>query len=255
MLTKKSLAVLFIVALLALPAAGLAQAQRGGFPPFGGANPPVGADAVHQLITLASEATGMTTFELMQELRSGKTLADIVTEKGGDMAALTSQAQAVITEAINKAVADGKLTQAQANLLLANLPQVLQDFSTGARSERGMFPNFGERGGRGGRGVRPMPDRANIMQLVQEKTGLTLAQIREQVLGGKTLGQILTDANVNIDEFVNEAIAPMQTRLTQQVTDGVISQALADARLALFRVELTERLNSNTPLRLRGNRR
>ena len=47
----------------------------------------------------------------------------------------------------------------------------------------------------------------------------------------------------NVDTFIAEQTAQYEERLTTLVEEGRISQAVADARLNLFNVELADRLN------------
>ena len=116
--------------------------NRPAFPPgrgFGrGLGGQVGLEA-------AANALGMTTEELQAELWAGKTLADIAEEKGVDLVQLQTTVQAAvqaarateIRSAIEQAVQDGTITQANADWLLQGL-------------ENGFIPGFGFGGGRGG---------------------------------------------------------------------------------------------------------
>lgn len=72
----------------------------------------------------AAKALGMTADELKTELQSGKTLADVATEKNVDIATVK---QAIIDAAkaeVDQAVTDGKLTQAQADEMKARIDEM-----------------------------------------------------------------------------------------------------------------------------------
>ncbi|MGB8213010.1 MAG: hypothetical protein WCE68_05575 [Anaerolineales bacterium] len=76
-------------------------------------------------LNAAAKALGMTPADLSAELKSGKTLAAIATEKGVDLKTVQAAIQAAriadFTTQINQAVAAGKMTQDKANWLLEGL--------------------------------------------------------------------------------------------------------------------------------------
>jgi len=69
----------------------------------------------------AAAKLGMTTQELMTELRSGKTLADVAKEKNVTADELKAAIITAVTAQIDQAVKGGKLTQAQAEQLKSKL--------------------------------------------------------------------------------------------------------------------------------------
>jgi len=82
--------------------------ERGGF--AGGAE-----------MDAAAAKLGMTTQDLMTELRSGKTLADVAKEKNVSADDLKAAIITAVTAQIDQAVTDGKLTQTQADQLKSKL--------------------------------------------------------------------------------------------------------------------------------------
>ncbi len=106
---------------------------------------PVLADVHQAMLDAVAQKLGITTDELFTQLRSGKTLAQIATEKGTTEQAVTSAALAAAKTRLDQAVTDGTLTQAQADAVYAQFEQKgLQLFT-----RRG--PRFGNRG----RGMMP----------------------------------------------------------------------------------------------------
>lgn len=73
----------------------------------------------------AAKVLGMTTDDLSTELKSGKTLSDLATEKGVDLQTVKDAIQTARNDQmraqINQAVTDGKMTQDKANWLLEGL--------------------------------------------------------------------------------------------------------------------------------------
>lgn len=101
--------------------------------------------------SLATIATtlGVTESELLTALQSGQSVADVATEKGVDLNTVIAAIVAEQTTALQQAVTDGRLTQAQADqhlaILKANLPHLLS-------LKGGLGHGFGGPGGRGGFG-------------------------------------------------------------------------------------------------------
>ena len=89
---------------------------------------------------------GITVDELEAALAAGQSLSDIMAEKGMDAATLQANAQAAYEAAVKQAVADGVITQAQADEFLMN-----GEFSLFGHGGRGGHHGRG-RGGHGGRG-------------------------------------------------------------------------------------------------------
>jgi hypothetical protein len=108
-----------------------------------------GASIVWDALT---KALGMTSQEIYAERAAGKTLADIAKSKGVSEAQLTDAILAAQKTAIDQAVKDKRLTQAQADWLLARMKanssfMLSNPFTPPAGSA------WGPRGGRGpGRG-------------------------------------------------------------------------------------------------------
>jgi polyhydroxyalkanoate synthesis regulator phasin len=98
-----------------------------GFPSFGrrhGDGPGVGCGV--DLETVAT-TLGMTTDELRAELDAGTALTDIISAHGSTVEAVVDALVAERQAELEAAVADGRLTQAQADEILADLPARLTD--------------------------------------------------------------------------------------------------------------------------------
>lgn len=79
------------------------------------------AAAVGVLVKETATETKLAARDLLKDLRSGKTLADIATSQNVDPNAIVTAAAKTITDRVNKLVSAGKLTQDQANKLTTNL--------------------------------------------------------------------------------------------------------------------------------------
>src|SRR3972149_5665644 len=87
-------------------------------------------DLIH---TQIAEALGLTLDELNAELAAGKTPFVIAQEKGIDFAKVQEAMQAAHAEALKQAVDDGKLTQEQADWMLARQAQMRAWQASGER--------------------------------------------------------------------------------------------------------------------------
>ncbi len=96
---------------------------------------------------LMAEALGMTVEELEAALADGQSIVDLMVEKGLTTAELQTNLQAAHEAAIARAVADGVITQEQADAILSG-----QGLGFGFGRHGGLGLGDGGMGGRGGRG-------------------------------------------------------------------------------------------------------
>src|SRR5262249_47268608 len=86
------------------------------------------AAGVGILVRETAKQTQLTQRDLLKELRSGKSLADIARAHNADPAKIVSAAVQTATNRINKLVSAGKLKDEQAKQLLAALPGAMNKF-------------------------------------------------------------------------------------------------------------------------------
>ncbi len=101
-----------------------------------------------RLVAAAAEKLGMTEDELLTELQSGKSIADLAEEKGVDTEVISEAYLQLVKEDLDAQVADGTLTQEEADAKLAEMTKALPDRLAGVWSDMG-HPR------RGGRGHHP----------------------------------------------------------------------------------------------------
>jgi polyhydroxyalkanoate synthesis regulator phasin len=106
-------------------------------------------DSEDSLIAIAADKLGMTVDELTTQLKDGKTVADLAKEKGVDLQTIVDAFMAARQETLNQAVTDGKITQEQADQMLENMRDMIEDHLNGE------MPMYGP-GGCGGPGGRGM---------------------------------------------------------------------------------------------------
>jgi len=106
-------------------------------------------DSQDSLIAVAAGKLGMTVDELQTQLQDGKTVADLASEKGVDLKTIVDAFMATRQETLSQAVTDGKITQAQADQMLTNMREMVEDHLNGNMPALGP----GGCGGFGGRGM------------------------------------------------------------------------------------------------------
>jgi hypothetical protein len=79
------------------------------------------------VLNLAAEQTGLTRAEIVAELQTGKSLADILTEHNIDPTGFIDTAVNQATERANTAVANGRITQEQADQLISTFRERLTE--------------------------------------------------------------------------------------------------------------------------------
>jgi hypothetical protein len=178
------------------------------------------------LLEVVAEETGLRPVQILQQLRDGSTLTEIITANGGNVDETITAAVAAATERINEAVANGNMTQEQADTFI----NALQDVYTAAidgelgRPRLEMMVGFG------------------VVSLASEETGLTQREIVQELMDGKSLADVLAEHNVDVNAFIDTAVTQTEERLNQAVANGRITQDEADARLEQLRQTLTERI-------------
>jgi AraC-like DNA-binding protein len=111
-----------------------------GFKPGGPGHGPRGAFGPGPALNAAAQALNMQPGDLMSQLRQGKSLADIAKAQNVDLSKVTSAMTNAIKPQLDRAVANGRLTQQQENDILSRI-------SSGQFAGPG---RFGERPARSG---------------------------------------------------------------------------------------------------------
>ena len=179
------------------------------------------------LVNITADETGLRPAQILQQLRDGSTLAEMITANGGNVDDAVTAAVTAATERINDAVANGNMTQEQADELIASLP----DIYTAAIN------------GELGRPRLELMASLGVIRLAAEQTGLQPREIMQELTDGKSLADVLIKHNVDVNTFIDTAVGRAQELLNQAVTNGRITQQQADERLSNLRETLTKRIN------------
>ena len=158
-----------------------------------------------------AEAFGMTVEELKAELSSGKTVAELAKEKGID---LQQMAVDKLTERLQQAVDNGRLTQEEADQKLAEMQAKIE---SGEAFER--------------------PDKGNRLEGWAETLGMTVEELQAALDAGQTPKEIAAAQGINLQQL---AVDKITERLQQAVENGRLTQDEADQKLA----EIQEKIES-----------
>jgi hypothetical protein len=188
---------------------------------------------------LAAAATylGISQSDLLTQLRSGKTLAQVANATNGKSAAglvdaLVADAKARLAQAVK----DGRLTQAQADRIQQDLTQRITDRV--------------DRAGPAGPGHHGPGD---AVAAAAAYLGLSQSDLLTQLRAGKTLGGI-ADATPGKSKagLVDALVAHERSELAQAVSDGRLTQAQADALSADVEDRVTHLVDGDFPRRPDG---
>ncbi|NIZ92261.1 hypothetical protein [Kineococcus rubinsiae] len=135
----------------------------------------------------------------------------------------TSRIEA-IKDALAGLVGDGSISQDQADEVATTLGSA----------------DLGPGGGHGPHGRAGGPDLATAATTLK----LSEDDLRTALQGGKTLAQVAADQDVAVDDLVAALVDAEKARIATQVSDGDLTQAQADERLADLTQRVTDRVNS-----------
>lgn len=185
-----------------------------------------------QALEAAAEIVGVETDELRTMLRGGQTLAEIAAANGVSQEQLVSALTDSANERLDEAVADGRLTQAEADEKRASLTERIQERVTSDSP-----PQRGERGPRGGASL----------ETAARVIGESETSIRADLRSGQSLAQIAGDAGVESGAVVDAIVADKTERIEQRVRDGLLTQERADEKLANLDERVEARVNGERP--------
>lgn len=171
-----------------------------------------GAVANAQTTTQAEETTSASSL-------ASRFLDQLAAALGIERAALDSAMASAASSTTAAAVADGSLSQAQADAL-------------NARAQAGEYGQFfGGRGGHRG-GVRVEGVREAMVAAAAQTLGLTEDELTTALRDGQTVAELATAAGTTEEAVNNAALAAAKSVLDQAVAAGTITQAQADAHYA-----------------------
>ena len=176
----------------------------------------------------AATALGMTVEELRTALVAGTSLADVAATKGVAVQKVIDAIVAAETAELKQHVADGKLTQARADELLAGLlarvtAMVNVDVPAFGRGGRG----FGgeDHGGDGhGKGRRHGLPGLHDSTVLEDTLGMTREEIRAGLEAGKSIADLAKEKGIDVQKVIDALVAEARTKITDMV-NGTLATA------------------------------
>jgi DNA-binding NarL/FixJ family response regulator len=185
------------------------------------------------------KVTGLTRLEVTQQWAAGKTLTQIITEKGSSVDAVKAEAKTTLTDAITKAQTNGRLSQEQADKQLAELDAAL---------DKALTITFAEAGAEARTRLQDMSVDLAVMQATIKTTGLERQALITQLSAeGATFASVITANGKTVAEVKAAAKETLTTRITDAVSKGRLTQAEADTMLAGLDAALDKTLNGGLP--------
>lgn len=193
----------------------------------------------------AATALGMTTDELLTELRSGKTIAAVAEAKGVALGTVTKALVDAEKQEIADAVTAGRLTQAQADQLLANVEQHATDIVNGTvpRPMDGMGPGADCSGGTGPGPMGLGRDTGDELAAAATALGLTTTELQTKLQAGSSLAEIATAEKVAVQTVIDALVTVEKAEIDAALTAGAITQAQADRMKANVTQRATDIVN------------
>ncbi len=138
-------------------------------------------------------------------------------------------------QVVDEAVADGWLTDEQAELMRWRMEQ---------QAEKG-FDGPGLMGGRGmgGRGLAGRLDRDELLSIAADKLGLSLTELLTELKDGQSIADLAKEQGVDTQVIVDAVMVEVKQDLDEAVADGDMTQNQADYQYEQIQERITDRLD------------
>jgi hypothetical protein len=156
---------------------------------------------------------------------------DAADQLGVEPSELTAALKTALKNRVDDAVEAGRLTQAQGQAMRA-------------RIDAGGVPLFGLGRGPGHHGPHGLHGPHHGLVAAAKYLGITQAQLRTALNGGKTLAQVAKSKSKSVDGLVDAMVADAKTRLAEAVKAGRLTEAESQAMQSALKTRITELVNN-----------
>ena len=201
------------------------------------ANPQVAQLVVAATVETAATDLNIPRATLVSEL-AGRTLTDVIKAHNGDMNQIRTDASTAITTQLAQAVTDGKITQAQSDIVTKNMSIALD------RAMSYQFPGRDQFIARVLQGV-------TIRYLVQQTAlaaNISARDAVKEIHAGKTLNQIATEHNADPSAIITTVLGKATDQINKLVSTNKLTQDEANTLIANLQNDLTNIMNQPNPL-------
>jgi hypothetical protein len=169
-------------------------------------------------IRVAAEALEMTPREVARALREGRTIADLAEAQGVALSEIDAALARPYEERLAREVADGVLTQAQADYLAAEAAERRQDFLT-QRPRRARF----------------QPHLEALAAALETSEEALAARIE----GGERVAEIVAASGLGVETVVERMAAFRQSELQERVALDLMTETQMNRRLRVYEQRLS----------------
>jgi hypothetical protein len=223
---------------------------RPGFPGGGPGRPGfpgLGRPVIANEIAAAAKYLGLSESDLRTKLRDGQSLADVAKAQGKDVDGLKTAILGAAKADLDKAVADKKLTQSQADDIYNGVKSHIDDIVNADVKLR----HFGGPGGPAF-GFGFGADSAAAAKYL----GLDESALRDKLRAGQSLADVAEAQNKDVQGLEDAIVASQKARLDKAVSDKKLTQSQADEILAKLKAHVADLVNAKPGDRPdRGERR
>jgi hypothetical protein len=207
----------------------------------------LGRPVIANEIAAAAKYLGLSESDLRTKLRDGQSLADVAKAQSKDVDGLKTAILGAAKADLDKAVADNKLTQSQADDIYNGLKSHIDDIVNADVKMR----HFGGPGGPAF-GFGFGADSAAAAKYL----GLDASALRDKLRAGQSLADVAKAQNKDVQGLEDAIVASQKARLDQAVSDKKLTQSQADDVLAKLKAHVADLVNAKPGDRPdRGTRR
>jgi hypothetical protein len=185
-----------------------------------------------QVADAIENATGLSRDEILAQLRDGQTFNEILVANNIDPQVVIDAVTAVVTDDLNQAVADGRITQKRADQVLANLPDNL-DRLMNATMPGGIIQD---------RVQGPLED--SLIGVLAEMAGQDVGTVLQDAVTPPSLAEIASQYGLDPDAVIATAEQRITDHVNQAVADGRMTEDQATLMLDGLHDRLVERFNA-----------
>jgi hypothetical protein len=197
-------------------------------------------------IAAAAKYLGLSESALRDQLRDGKSLADIAKAQNKDLNGLKDAILASAKSNLDQAVADKQITQTQADDIYNRLKSRIDDVVNGQLRFKGPGgPHLFHRG------------IGADLTAAAKYLGLSESALRDQLQDGKSLADVAKAQNKDLNGLKDAILAAQKADLDKAVADKRITQSQADRIYSELKSHIDDVVNADPgdAPRLRGGRR
>jgi hypothetical protein len=186
----------------------------------------------------AAEAIDIGTSDLLSALRNGRTIAEVAQTHGVQVSEVVDAIVTAERDRLDELVADGRLTQEQADELSADLVERVTDLVNGDLApfpllEPGFEPGVIGAPGPFGRprfiaGPGPWGLVDGPLAAAADAIGIDERALVAAIADGETIADVARAHDVEVSEVVDSIVASMQERLDEAVANGWLARDQAE---------------------------